>query len=468
MGFAVAFLAVGIGISITVAVLRYLDRFHDATPFILIFLVPLFVIPSPYVFAQFGGTASPAMLCGIGMFYVWVMSFVHPPLAKFRRPNAIHVGWFVFFTAMLMSAASAFFRLLGSTEAQAPIRGLAILFGFSGIMLMSTDGIRRRVHLELILRVFVYLGSFVALTGLLQYFTSINLAASLKVPGLEVVNFGEFIGTRNGLKRVSGTAYHPIEYAAVLSALLPIAWYVARWSKRVHGRLYDYIPLIIIASAIPFSLSRTALVALIVIGVSIIPILTIEQKVNIAGYSILFVGALAVLQRRVFRTFMNLVQNAGQDDSISGRTKDYELINDIMGGHAFFGRGIKTFDPQVYFFIDNQFLLSYIESGFVGVAAIVFLGLTALTQASRIRKHADDTRTRELGQVLFASILSIFACFFTFDTLSFPMISLVLFLEIGLVGALSRLEGIPTLNFVNSMPIWFSYFKHKMPVTSKR
>ena len=90
--------------------------------------------------------------------------------------------------------------------------------------------------------------------------------------------------------------------------------------------------------------------------------------------------------------------------------------------------------------LDNQFLLTTVEMGLVGLVALhsLLLGTAALVRS--VHRRRPGTATAELAWALFASILVPLCSFATFDGLSFPLISGVLFLLLGCCGALWRLE----------------------------
>ena len=93
----------------------------------------------------------------------------------------------------------------------------------------------------------------------------------------------------------------------------------------------------------------------------------------------------------------------------------------------------------MYFFVDNQYLTSVLETGFVGAIALVVLFLTGWLTARSARLAAVDAQTRDLGQSLAASVAAAALCFATFDALSFSIASGLCFLILGCVGAAWRL-----------------------------
>jgi O-antigen ligase len=108
-----------------------------------------------------------------------------------------------------------------------------------------------------------------------------------------------------------------------------------------------------------------------------------------------------------------------------------------------FGQGFATYLPPIYRVIDNQYLMSALETGLVGVAALLVFLLSGWVLARRARKVATSEETRHLAQCLAASSAVAIFGFGTFDAFSFPMIANVMFLLLGLTGALWRLQTRP-------------------------
>ena len=62
-----------------------------------------------------------------------------------------------------------------------------------------------------------------------------------------------------------------------------------------------------------------------------------------------------------------LSASSGTDQSSKSRTNAYSEAVPYIAHHPWFGQGFGTFLPKTYFFVDNQYLTSLLEIGFVGV-----------------------------------------------------------------------------------------------------
>lgn len=400
----------------------------------------LFVFPSPYVFVALGGSASPAMLLGLVMFGWWMLTRITGSLSAYRSRQPIRIAIYLLLASTFASAAAAFSRVLPVEETQAPLRGIAIAISFAGVCLFFADGLRSRKDIEKIVAALVIGASFVAAIGILQFLTGNEIAPMLKFPGLGAINDFTFISERNGLPRVAGTAYHPIEYATILCAIWPFAirHAVMNWSKK--ARIASLIPAILITAALPTALSRTTVVAFGAVVITMWFTWSSRRRFRFAMAVALGIAGLYVFAPKVPRVLVELFTKADQDVSISTRTEDYSKANELISSHLLFGRGFKTFDPARYFYLDNQFLLSLIETGIIGTACLLGLIITAITLGRNVKHTAKDPFVRELGQCCASALFAIMLCFATFDTMSFPMISFTTMSIIGITSALWRVN----------------------------
>ena len=123
----------------------------------------------------------------------------------------------------------------------------------------------------------------------------------------------------------------------------------------------------------------------------------------------------------------------------TSRTGALSMASPYVSQHPWFGRGFGTFFPATYFFTDDQYLLSLMEIGVVGLLALLALFITGLVTAQKVRRATTDPEMRDLGQSLTATIAVAMVAFGTFDALSFNMAAGLSFLLLGCTGAALRL-----------------------------
>lgn len=430
-----------------------------AIGFLLGYVVLLLGLPARLIVGPLGAPGTPANLWGIAALMWWCCATVggqNPVkgltavrvgvallaaavLASYA--NAMSSGWYA--AADVREATSDVFSLAPSSVddvAAAMVtsadRGLLALAGWAGIALLAADGIRSWRDLDRLLAWMTWLGAFVALVGVIQFFTSFNIAELFTIPGLRAnAEFGA-VDTRSVLNRPASTAGHPIEFGVVLGGLLPVAVHHA-----LHRRasVTGWFPVLMIFLGCAMSVSRSAV---LVAGIAFIVLLlgwpsTWRRRALLLAP--VAVVALRVLVPGLVGTVVSLFTNLLNDNSISGRTGDYGVVLEVAAEHPWLGQGLFTFIPRYYRILDNQYLILLLELGLVGLLVGLILYATAFFAARHAFRHASAARDRNVGLTVSASLAGLSASLITFDAWSYAMTTGLTFLLIGVAGAACRL-----------------------------
>lgn len=401
----------------------------------------LLLIPARLVVPSVGGTGRPALLFGLGLLALWGASRV-VPYATTPGKNPMRRVLIVFGIVFLLTYAMGHGRGLPPIEGSAVDRNLIATASLLGVALVAADGIPSRQRLDVLLKRVTVFGAVVGVIGALQFLVGIDVASMIKIPGLRLNANLYTIGERGGpgFRRVSGTGGHPIEFGVLMAMMLPIAIHYALHGRSRRERLGRWLVLATMAVGVFFSISRSGVLALavviLVLGVAWAP----SVKVN--GLIVAVVGA--VLLRAavpgLLGTFRSLFLNAEDDPSIEGRTNDYEMLWGFVRDRPWFGRGPGTFIPDRYFTLDNQLLLTLVQQGYLGLLALLALYFVGMSVARRVARRGGSDPSRHLGQSLMAAVAAGLIVTLTFDSLSFAQHSGYLFLVLGCIGALWRLE----------------------------
>ena len=330
-------------------------------------------------------------------------------------------------------------RALSPLESGGANRTAIGLAAMAGIALLAADGIGTRARLDALLRRVVVAGAFFASLGILQFTVGVDLAGRLTLPFLQLNQALDGIAERADFRRVQATAMHPIEFGVVLAMLLPLALHYAFAAPAGRPRWRAWLPVMLIGIAIPMSLSRGATLGLAVGLLLLVPAWSVAAPVHD--------GPGPAGRRRRRCSGVSWAPGRGRRCSAMsgttqhhGATEDYDYVSLFIARSPAFGRGLGTFNPLQYDYLDNQYLGTLVETGFVGLAALLALFLTGIGVAVLARRRSTDATTRMLGQTLVACIAVAVATYATFDGLSFAICTGLLFLLIGCAGALWRLE----------------------------
>jgi O-antigen ligase len=244
-----------------------------------------------------------------------------------------------------------------------------------------------------------------------------------------------------GLLRAAGTALHSIEFGVLSAVLFPIALHYALAATERKVRVRRLLVVVLCSAGVPFSLSRSGVLA-ITIGIFVLFRVWSRFTQRVALLALpLTVVFLRLAIPGLVGTFVSFFVNAGNDNSIEGRTNDYELVGQLFAARPWFGLGAGTFRREEYTVLDNYFLTTLVSMGIVGVIAFTLVLTVPYAMAIRISRRAPSASDRHLATAMAASLAGAMVATFTFDLLEFPSISGVVFLLIGLIGALHRTCG---------------------------
>ena len=402
------------------------------------YIVLLMAIPSTLVVGSFGAAGAPAALFAAVAFCWYLVARYHPWLGIDRGHQPVRVAAIGFGCAIVAAYVSANRHAMPAAQENGADRGLLLLAGWLGVLLLAADGIDQLERLRTILRRIVAGATAMAILGIVEFFTGVVFTKYLTIPGLSVHDQLTDLSSRDGFVRVIATAGQPLELAAVLAMSLPLAIHQARFASPGLGfRRWAQVALIL--GAIPMTVSRSGIAGLAVVGVVLIPTWTKRDRRR--AYLMLLAAPVMVwlVKPSMLSSLTGLFSQLGTDQSSMSRTDAYTAAVPFIAHHPWLGQGFQTFFPQTYFFVDNQYLTSLIETGLIGLAALIALFAAGWCAARGARLAAVDPQVRDLAQCLAASVAAGTLSFATFDALSFTIAPGICFLVLGCAGALWRL-----------------------------
>jgi O-antigen ligase len=356
-------------------------------------------------------------------------------------PQPLRWACLFYLVSMLLSYISGLVRGLPTLEANRQNFTMLLTFEFIGLVLMSADGVANWARLRRILQAFVIGGAFMAVIGLIQSVFSYDLAQHLILPGLEVKNDLVDFQKRGdgGLFRVAGTAAHYIEFSTVMAMAVPFGLHFARFSPTNLGRRLFTVMTLLIAAAVPIAISRTGVLAL-VSAMAVMFVLAWNWRVryNMALISVAVLGAISILRPGLLGTLKSMFLLADEDPSIAGRTDDYTMVGHWFSQRPWLGRGPGTLIPDLYIILDNEWLLTLVTCGVVGVLALAAIHITSIAQAGVALRRSSSDEDRHLCAALISSQVVAILVGATFDSFNFTTFAFTLALMSGLSGAVWR------------------------------
>jgi hypothetical protein len=409
---------------------------RDAQTVLTVLLILLFLVPQEYVLVgPLRSVGNPAQLVALFALALWCFGRI---LGLTKVVENHPVRWVLLLYAItgIASFAAGMNRTLMLTESAAATRGLFSLTAALGIALLAVDGLNERERVETLLQRLVWVGGAAALVGMLEFaFKGFSYRDAMHLPGLTTTT--DLVSdTRSGFDRIQGAAAHPIEYAVTLGALAPLALHYALHAKSSGKRQLSAVAMLLILTVNPMTVSRSGILALAVSLGAYAAHLSPRARLNAAVLGVIGLGLYRAAIPGLLGTLKSLFLVGEQDPSIEGRTEDYAKIPGLINGYEVFGRGLGTFQPLSYFYLDNQYLGSLLEGGIVTLVALVACFVIGLGISRGIRHRTPDPALRGLGQALAGSIAAFALSAGTFDELGYRQSTFTLFLLLGCAGAL--------------------------------
>ncbi|MCX5611398.1 MULTISPECIES: O-antigen ligase [unclassified Streptomyces] len=417
---------------------RSRGRRVDATALLTGYLALAFFIPSNLTLPGMGGVGTPANVFALlGLFWylaTWLTGRIRPAPGT-RLPR---VAMWLLAVSVLASYIANAGRGSVRKELLGADRGLIALLVWVSLVVLVSAGIQDRSRLDVLLRRAVVMGTVVAAVGFYDFFTATNIADSISIPGLQSSVPQITTLDRGAFTRPRSTTAQPLEFGGMLALLLPFA--VQQAFDPVRSRLRAWRrwgPVVLMGGALPLTVSRTSIIGVLIVILVMVPRWRPQRRWTAIGVLLGAVACFKVIIPGLIGTITALFASflTNSDSSTQARTVKYSAIVPYLDERPLFGRGLGTFIPELYFFTDNQYMLTLAEMGFLGLLALLFLFFTGIHQGGAIRRLAVGESDRELGQAFFASAIVALVVSATFDALSFPMFAGMFFLTIAAGGS---------------------------------
>ncbi|MGP3917547.1 O-antigen ligase family protein [Nonomuraea sp. 10N515B] len=420
-------------------VTRPAQRRADAATFAAVFVVVLVIVPARLIIRGLPFALTPAEAVGLCAVLWWFCAHFTDSLGAAKGATPVRTAIYLYLVAYLASYAHAAISYLEPRALSLADHIAVIAVAFVGIALLACDGVSSRERVDLVLKTVVVCGAIIGVIGGIQYLLTFDPTQFMNLPGTRVRSDVPAIVERNGLNRAASTTSHPIEFGVVSSMILPIALHYAFTAKqRGASAMRWWLCCALIGAGMVFSASRSPILGLAVAGLVLLIGWPSRRRVRAIIGLLGFLVIVRIAVPGVLGTITGLFSNLSSDDSVRWRTADYTIALDAIRANPLLGQGHGTWYPPYDVVFDNQYLLTAVEGGILGVATFVALFVTGIWSALRARSLTSDMTTRDLGLSLAAALVVPLVGSATFDLNAFETTSGIAFLFLGLSGALLR------------------------------
>lgn len=420
-----------------------LNSRRDVVTVLTVYIALLWLLPAQLILPGLSAIGYPAMVVALGCAGWWAIARAVPGMSGMPvgsqpvRSVLFTYGWWV-----LLTYAFTFLRPLTTIEANGADRAIIALCGLIGVALLAGDGIESVDRLEVLMQRLVTMASVVALIGIVQFATDFDPVAYVRLPGLEVNQPLIAEGSRSFFDRPYATTLHPIEFSVICAMVLPLAFHYALHRRSDHTRRSSgiaWLHVVLIASAIPMSVSRSGVLGVAVGMVVLSVVWNWRVRIKVAVGSLFFLIAMRAAVPGLLGTLRSMIVGASDDPSIQGRLRDVDMVRRYISESPIVGRGPGTFNPTDYFFLDNQYYGAALETGLPGLLLLLLVVAIGVTACIRSVAQERDDRKRSLGFAIAAGISVGGVSMVAFDGFAFPIFIGTFFLMIGCGGCLWRL-----------------------------
>ncbi|MGB3482218.1 MAG: O-antigen ligase family protein [Mycobacterium sp.] len=325
----------------------------------------------------------------------------------------------VFFTATLTAYG------IGMTRASVPVRPADTDLVVEIMLVLTAYFFFTAVHdhagLRRIVKALVAGAVVSAVFAIVAHFTGSELAAVLKPPGL--VEKGEILNTdlfRGDVVRPQGSADHPLELAAVLAMIFPLAVGLT-YSLRAGGQRWRpwAVAAAIVLGGVAVSVSRSALAGLFATFVFMALYWPIRRTLLMFASGVVLAALVFAVNPPLFKAYSVTLGMGWADPSAQYRVAAARYI---MSHFSLFGSYAAGAGTSGFVIFDNQYLHHLSGAGIVGLVSYVVLLATAFLLAFRAYRY---TRTLPGSSGAAADLyLGLAASFVTFACIN-------VFLDVG-------------------------------------
>lgn len=401
----------------------------------------IFALPANMVLKPLGAAGHVAMLLALALLFFWAASLL---LGLHRSTSSRHPGR-IGLAVMLLATCITYAMMNAGLSGPSTVSGrasadrwLLLMAASAGLVLVVAETVKSIDHALTLIRALLRGAFFCCALAAVQFITRADPMETLQT---FMVGFTDNGGNttfqlRGGLMRVAGTTFTPIELGVVASMALPLSVWRCIYDP-VGRKWMHWVITGSLVFAIAATISRSGLISAAVAVLVSVPFLPkIGRQWAIVVIPAAVVGLFVAVPGLV-ATLFNATTAGSNDPSISTRLNNYPRVQAMFLSRPVGGTGPGTYMPEnALELLDNQYLHSAVDMGVIGaVAVIVYLTLPGLTTLQAARHGADPSLRCLAGAVAGAALVATPASA-TFDSLSFPVFSLLYPLIVGLGGAI--------------------------------
>ena len=402
----------------------------------MIFLVPVDAMSLP-IHLPLNSKPDRVVLVAIALLWFSTLALVSGAARPRLEFTKVHFAVFGFVAICFASVALNGRALAVNQDVSAVLKKLLLLISFVVFFVIASSVLRPR-EVPRFIRLMIGLGVVVAVAAIVERTMKYNVFYSLwgKVVPLQLpLELDKVDGI--GRMSVDGPTAEPLELAALLAIILPLAIMEVTQSRTWARRLLYFVAVAILLGG-SFATGRKTGVLAPVCGLMVL--VAYRPRMMLKSLAVaavpLFVTVHLMAPGQIGSTLVQLLPgHADAALTTKDRVARYDAVRPDVMSHLIIGAGFQSYDPVKNRILDNEFMDLMIEVGGIGLAAYLMIFLTVLhTGHGMIR--GPDPRRAAAALAIQASIVTVGVANALFDELSFTHVSYLFFFMAAMVVAL--------------------------------
>jgi O-antigen ligase len=380
------------------------------------------------------------VILAIGAIWLGAMLSQGPASPRPRR-SAVEVGIFLFLTTVGASILANVDGLASRGELEAAIKNLALLLSYAFFFYMVVTTLRP-AEVPRFINLMLGLACITALGTIWEYRTEANLFydwADKLFPGVSVDADQTGIDSIGRLY-TNGPTGHAVAVATLLSMAVPFAVVSYLGTNDRRWKAFYAIALVLsLSGALATARKTGALVP--VAGLLVILLYRPRAMLRLAPLGLAVLIGIHALAPGAMGSIKGQLQpdRFERDAPVEGRKQDYAVVRPEIDRRPVIGRGFGSYDPRKYRFLDNQYLVLLLETGYMGTAAFILLLLLIVGICHRtIRSRHPERAPPALAVAGTAVAFGVASSFY--DALAFPHVPYLLFFLAAVAATLREEE----------------------------
>lgn len=369
----------------------------------------------------------------LGLTLAWLLSIaIGGPAGPRARRSAVGPALLLFVGIALVSVVLNVAVLAHLQEANLAVKKLSLVCAFVVFFYIVATSLRSS-ELRGFSMLVVILGTITAIGTIYEYRTGHNLFFDYATRALS--SFASIHAEPSDQQylrpQIVGPTRQGLANATLLAIALPFALVSLLGSDSRRRRLLHAVAAAIILAGAVATLKKTAVIAPLA-GIAVLFAYRPRSTLRLLPLGIALLVAIKVLVPGAAPGILFQFSSNTGTATTHDRQIDYAAVLPDVLHHPALGRGFGTFDPYVYRFLDNQYLMLLVETGLIGLAAYLLVIAVSLRTAHRAIRARDRLRSAPALAAL-AAITSYAVANQLYDAFSFPQGAYAFFFLAGLV-----------------------------------